>query len=212
MARHVLRNALVLWLSGQQLNRPCNSGEATKATGNPKWPTLRNVGIRYSKAIAVHRGETRPGRTVCYSKKHEENKNTPKIPKKKLASQLRRTIRVQEAVTQFTEKKLQLRTKARSWVPRTTLTHMYQLTLGPTMGHGGDMTTHQPRQLQPFLLLSLQFCPLKRSPIMRLQRHEAPPRRACTSHQPDSGLLGPRSLGSIHSRTPDSRNDRCTER
>jgi hypothetical protein len=44
MARHVLRNALVLWLSGQHLNRPCNSGEATKATGNPKWPTLRNVG------------------------------------------------------------------------------------------------------------------------------------------------------------------------
>jgi hypothetical protein len=45
MARHVLRNALVLWLSGQHLNR---SGEATKATGKQKWPTLRNVGIRYS--------------------------------------------------------------------------------------------------------------------------------------------------------------------
>jgi hypothetical protein len=30
MARHVLRIALVLWLSGQHLNRPCNSGEATK--------------------------------------------------------------------------------------------------------------------------------------------------------------------------------------
>jgi hypothetical protein len=30
MARHVLRNALVLWLSGQHLNRPCKSGEATK--------------------------------------------------------------------------------------------------------------------------------------------------------------------------------------
>jgi hypothetical protein len=47
MARHVLRNALVLWLSGQHLNRPCKSGEATKATGKQKWPTLRNVGIRY---------------------------------------------------------------------------------------------------------------------------------------------------------------------
>jgi hypothetical protein len=48
MARHVLRNALVLWLSGQHLNRPCKSGEATKATGKQKWPTLRNLGIRYS--------------------------------------------------------------------------------------------------------------------------------------------------------------------
>jgi hypothetical protein len=48
MARHVLRKALVLWLSGQHLNRPCKSGEATKATGKQKWPTLRNVGIRYS--------------------------------------------------------------------------------------------------------------------------------------------------------------------
>jgi hypothetical protein len=47
MARHVLRNALVLWLAGQHLNRPCKSGEATKATGKQKWPTLRNVGIRY---------------------------------------------------------------------------------------------------------------------------------------------------------------------
>jgi hypothetical protein len=47
MARHVLRNALVLWLSGQHLNRLCKSGEATKATGKQKWPTLRNVGIRY---------------------------------------------------------------------------------------------------------------------------------------------------------------------
>jgi hypothetical protein len=52
MARHVLRNALALWLSGQHLNRPCNSGEATKATGKPKWPTLRNVGIRYRHAHA----------------------------------------------------------------------------------------------------------------------------------------------------------------
>jgi hypothetical protein len=48
MARHVLRNALVLRLSGQHLNRPCNSGEATKATGKPKWPNLRNVVIRFS--------------------------------------------------------------------------------------------------------------------------------------------------------------------
>jgi hypothetical protein len=38
IARHVLRNATVLWLSGQHSNRPCNSGEATKATGKPKWP------------------------------------------------------------------------------------------------------------------------------------------------------------------------------
>jgi hypothetical protein len=30
MARHVLRNALVLWLSGQPLNRLCDSSEATK--------------------------------------------------------------------------------------------------------------------------------------------------------------------------------------
>jgi hypothetical protein len=30
MGRHVLRIALVLWLSGQHLNRPCSSGEATK--------------------------------------------------------------------------------------------------------------------------------------------------------------------------------------
>jgi hypothetical protein len=29
MARHVIRIALVLCLSGQHLNRPCNSGEAT---------------------------------------------------------------------------------------------------------------------------------------------------------------------------------------
>jgi hypothetical protein len=29
-ARHVLRIALVLWLSRQHLNRPGNSGEATK--------------------------------------------------------------------------------------------------------------------------------------------------------------------------------------
>jgi hypothetical protein len=36
MARHVLRNALVLWLSRQRLSRPCNSGEATEATGKPK--------------------------------------------------------------------------------------------------------------------------------------------------------------------------------
>jgi hypothetical protein len=55
MARHVLRKALVLWLSGQHLNRPCKSGEATKATGKQKWPTLRNVGIRYSLALhGVH--------------------------------------------------------------------------------------------------------------------------------------------------------------
>jgi hypothetical protein len=47
MARHVLRNALVLWLSGQHLNRPFNSGEATKATCKLKWPTLGNVGILY---------------------------------------------------------------------------------------------------------------------------------------------------------------------
>jgi hypothetical protein len=49
------KNALVLWLSGQHLNRPCYSGEATKATGNPKWPTLRNVGIRYRKTIVTSR-------------------------------------------------------------------------------------------------------------------------------------------------------------
>jgi hypothetical protein len=30
MAGHVLRIALVLWLSGHHLNWPCNSGEATK--------------------------------------------------------------------------------------------------------------------------------------------------------------------------------------
>jgi hypothetical protein len=48
MARHVLRNALVLWLSGQHLNRLYKSGDATKATGKQKWPALRNVGIRYS--------------------------------------------------------------------------------------------------------------------------------------------------------------------
>jgi hypothetical protein len=56
MARHVLRNALVLWLSGQHLNRPCKSGEATKATGKQKWPTLRNVGIRYSARAWPCRG------------------------------------------------------------------------------------------------------------------------------------------------------------
>jgi hypothetical protein len=54
MARHVLRNALVLWLSGQHLNRSCKSGEAPKATGKQKWPTLRNVGIRYSTAVLRH--------------------------------------------------------------------------------------------------------------------------------------------------------------
>jgi hypothetical protein len=51
-----LRNALVLWLSGQHLNRPCKSGEATKATGKQKWPTLRNVGIRYSGIQLYTRG------------------------------------------------------------------------------------------------------------------------------------------------------------
>jgi hypothetical protein len=30
MARHVLRIALVLWLSGQHWNWPCNLGEPTK--------------------------------------------------------------------------------------------------------------------------------------------------------------------------------------
>jgi hypothetical protein len=30
MARHVLRIALALCLSGQHLNRPCSSGEATQ--------------------------------------------------------------------------------------------------------------------------------------------------------------------------------------
>jgi hypothetical protein len=54
--RLVLRNALVLWLSGQPLNRPCKSGEATKATGKQKWPTLRNVGIRYSKELHTRSG------------------------------------------------------------------------------------------------------------------------------------------------------------
>jgi hypothetical protein len=34
MARHALRNALVMWLSGQHLNRPCNLGEATEASRN----------------------------------------------------------------------------------------------------------------------------------------------------------------------------------
>jgi hypothetical protein len=66
MARHVLRNALVLWLSGQHLNRPCKSGEATKATSKQKWPTLRNVWIRYS-VIVVHERVVRhywPGSTV----------------------------------------------------------------------------------------------------------------------------------------------------
>lgn len=59
---------------------------------------------------------------------------------------------------------------------------MYQLALGPTIGHGVDMTTHQPCQLRPFLLLFLQFRPLKRSPIMRLQRHEARPRPPPSLH------------------------------
>jgi hypothetical protein len=55
MARHVLRNALVLWLPGQHLNRSCKSGEATKATGKQKWPTLRNVGIGYRLAAPLQR-------------------------------------------------------------------------------------------------------------------------------------------------------------
>jgi hypothetical protein len=59
MARHVLRNAQVLWLSGQHLNRPCKSGEATKATGKQKWPTLRNVGIRYRSRHPNRRVATR---------------------------------------------------------------------------------------------------------------------------------------------------------
>jgi hypothetical protein len=61
MARHVLRNELVLWLPGQHLNRPCKSGEATKATGKQKWPTLRNVGIRYRRfcaGVATHVAES----------------------------------------------------------------------------------------------------------------------------------------------------------
>jgi hypothetical protein len=68
MARHVLRNALVLWLSGQHLNQPCKSGEATKATGKQKWPTLRNVGIRYSLAAGpCQLNGTACAFTACYS-------------------------------------------------------------------------------------------------------------------------------------------------
>jgi hypothetical protein len=55
MARHVLRNALVLWLSGRHINRPCKSGEPTKATGKQKWPTLRSVGIRYRHLESIER-------------------------------------------------------------------------------------------------------------------------------------------------------------
>jgi hypothetical protein len=65
MARHVLRNALVLWLSGQHLNRPCKSGEAT---GKQKWPTLRNVGICYSGTQNAHawpRVETPLSARIC---------------------------------------------------------------------------------------------------------------------------------------------------
>jgi hypothetical protein len=43
----LVRNALVLWLSGKHLNRPCNSGEATKATGNPE--SLRPVSALLKK-------------------------------------------------------------------------------------------------------------------------------------------------------------------
>jgi hypothetical protein len=44
MARHVLMIALLLWLSGHHLNKPCNSGEATKSTGKPKWPDWSALG------------------------------------------------------------------------------------------------------------------------------------------------------------------------
>jgi hypothetical protein len=60
MVRHVLRNALVLWLSGQHLNRLCKSGEASKATGKQKWPTFRNVGILYRHN--QRRAQLGPGR------------------------------------------------------------------------------------------------------------------------------------------------------
>jgi hypothetical protein len=54
MARPVPRNALVLWLSGQHLNRPCKSGEATKATGKQKWPTLQNVASQLRLGAPKH--------------------------------------------------------------------------------------------------------------------------------------------------------------
>jgi hypothetical protein len=47
MARHVLRIALMLLLLVQHVNRQCNRVEAIKFTGNPRWPTLRNVDIHY---------------------------------------------------------------------------------------------------------------------------------------------------------------------
>jgi hypothetical protein len=58
MARRVLGNALVLWLSGQHLNQLCKSGEATKATGKQKWPTLRNVGIGATASCCVEKQAT----------------------------------------------------------------------------------------------------------------------------------------------------------
>jgi hypothetical protein len=41
MAKHVMKIALVLWLSGQHSNRPCNSGEATKCTSKRKWDSRK---------------------------------------------------------------------------------------------------------------------------------------------------------------------------
>jgi hypothetical protein len=42
MARHVLRNALVLLLSGQHLNRPCKSGEASRGDEGNRQAEMAN--------------------------------------------------------------------------------------------------------------------------------------------------------------------------
>jgi hypothetical protein len=42
MARHVPRNALVLWLSEQHLNRPCNSREASRGDEGNRQAEMAN--------------------------------------------------------------------------------------------------------------------------------------------------------------------------
>jgi hypothetical protein len=42
MARHVLRIALVLWLSGQHLNRPCKSGKASRGDEGNRQAEMAN--------------------------------------------------------------------------------------------------------------------------------------------------------------------------
>jgi hypothetical protein len=52
MARHVLWTALVLWLSGQHLNRSCNTGEAKSAQASRNGQPYEMQG--FATGLAIH--------------------------------------------------------------------------------------------------------------------------------------------------------------